>query len=483
MSERLIIPLDPESVRRIIGSPLSLLEAAPGVEELGDNYAVISVPRILGFGKQRLKVKLSVYETEETMLIIMGRDVDRLIVVVHVIDTGEGSHVVVSSGGSGRLARLATGVSSAVSKAIQSRLEAARPQVEIHSEDNSLAKLEKPLPPEATLVYYDSFTPVRDVPYEAALRVVALLGLDDYLVEVADYYDTYTLRLVLRGNKVTGAHVSRGSLEAVGEQAVNLARNPPGYRVRIRAWSLTGKTRAFIFEPELIAGGKRHGVYRLMGRTQVEYGGLAPNMYMVVSSNEVVVIDPVGDEHVRHAVRLLIHDVEQVKKIVVTSIEAGVEHGVRVLADVLPRATIVSTAYWASQISSLVEATMPVEPLPLAESKISVGSSELLLIPSRARGVPSLSVYDEKTKTLITGPSIGVVTPPGVWAVRIDSIDEYMAMIKSYVKHTVWPQGFLEWLEKVSKLEVERIAPRYGPVIEGQDNVSKLFNELRKMFS
>jgi len=273
MSERLIVPLDPESVKKLLGNVTAMLKGAPGVEEIGDDYVVVAVPRLLGLGHRRIKLSLNVYETEEVILLVMRSGVDSIVVAINIIDTGEGTHIVVGGGGSGRVARLVNPIINTIMKSINERIESAKPMVKITEEDNKLAALEQPLPPRATLVYYDSFIPVRDVMLEAALRVVALLGIDDYLVELQDYRGTYLARMVLRGNTVTGAYVKRGSQEARGEQALSIGKHPPGHRVGIRAWSLTGSTEAFLYEPERIAGDEKHAIYWMGGLARLDYGG------------------------------------------------------------------------------------------------------------------------------------------------------------------------------------------------------------------
>lgn len=479
MSERLIVPLDPESVKRLVGNVAVLLKGAPGVEEIGDDYVIVSVPRLLGLGHRRIKLGLNIYETEEVILIVMRSGVDSIVVAVNIIDTGEGTHIVVGGGGSGRVARLVDSIINAVKKGIMERIEAAKPQVQLTPEDNKLAALQEPLPPRASLVYYDSFTPVRDVPHEAALRVVAMLGIDDYLVELTDYRGTYLARLVLRGNRITGAYAKRGNQEATGEQALALAKHPPGHRVGLRAWSLTGSTEALLYEPELLAGDKNHSIYWVGGPARLDYGGLAPNSYIIVDNYEAAVIDPFGDDRIVRSLRLTVADLSQVKHVVVTSLEAGAESGVELLSRMLPSADFMATSYWASQIASRGAATR-VSMLPSRRSTIKLGKAELLAIPAPARGAATVSIYDKQTATLITGPVMGAVTPPGLWAIRASDLEEYSLAVKDYVFYSVCPREFIAWVDEVMRLDVERLAPRYGPVLEGRREVRSLLEELRR---
>ena len=482
MPEKVIVPLDPESVRRLLGNPTSLLKGAPGIEEVGDDYVVVTVPRLFGLGHRRLKLNMSVHETEEVIVIILRSGMDSIVVTIHIIDTGEGAHIVVSGGGSGRVAKMADAVVATINRNIAQKIESSTPTISIVEQDNRLAALQEPLPPKATVVYYDSFTPVRDVPREAALRILALLGIDDYLVELTDYRGVYLVRMVLRGNRITGAYAKWGEQEAVGEQALTLGRRPPGHRVGIRAWSLTGSSEALLYEPDLIAGGEGHALYWFGGQTRLDYGGLAPNSYIIMDDYEAAVIDPVGDDKLLRGVRLVVSDTSQIRYVLVTSLEAGAETGVERLASVLPNASFVSTSYWASQIGLSSRAAAPrIDMLPARETTIRLGKAELLVIPSTVRGASTFSIYDKLTKTLITGPSLGVVTPPGLWSIRSRDLEEYITGAKGYVKYSVCPAEFRSWLDRVSKLDIERIAPRYGPILEGRREVRKLLESLQKI--
>jgi len=483
MPEPLIIPLDAESVKRLLGNAAALLKNAPGVEEVGDDYVVVTVPRLFGLGRRRVKLSLRTYEAQEAVLIVMRSGIDSIVIAMDIVDTGEGTHIVVSGGGSGHVAKLVDDIVEAVRRNVAERIAAAHPKVEIVESDNRLAALEEPLPPRTTLVYYDSFTPVRDVPEEAGLRLLAVMGIDDYLAEVTDYRGVYLARFVLRGNKLTGAYAEIGGKKAYGEEALALARRPPGHRVKVKAWSLTGSSEILLYEPEQIAVKGDHSLYWIGGSAKLEHGGLAPNAYVVTDNYEALIVDPAGGERMVNTVRGIVGDVEQIRYILATSAEADVDEGLRSLADIAIRAAFVLPSYWGAQLTSVNWDLAPrVQMLPERETKIRLGKSELLVIPSRSRGAPVASIYDPVTKTLITGPVLGVVTPPGMWSVRIDNLDDYIDSVKSYVRHTNCSIEFHRWLERIKKLDIEVLAPRYGPILEGRENVKKLLDVLSEEF-
>jgi len=483
MPEALIIPLDAESVKKLLGNAAALLKNAPGVEEIGDDYIVVVVPRLFGFGKRKVKLTLRTYEAQEAVLIVMRSGIESIVIAMDIVDTGEGTHIVVSGGGSGNVAKLVDQLVNTVRKNVESRISAAHPRIDLVDSDNRLAALEEPLPPRTTLVYFDSFTPVRDVPEEAGLRLLAIMGIDDYLTEITDYRGVYLARFVLRGNKLTGAYAEIGGRKAYGDEALALAKRPPGHRVKVKAWSLTGSSEIMLYEPEQIVSKDSHSLYWIGGSAKLEHGGLAPNTYVIVDNYEAMIVDPAGGERMVNTVRGVIGDMEQLRYVLATSAEADVEEGLRSLADLALRAAFVMPSYWGAQLASVNWDLAPrVQMLPERETKIKLGKTEILVIPSRSRGAPVASVYVPSSKTLITGPVMGVVTPPGMWSVRIDNLDDYIDSVKSYITHTNCSVEFHRWLDRVRRLDIEVLAPRYGPVIEGRDNVKRLLDSLAEEF-
>ncbi|HID41119.1 MAG TPA: hypothetical protein EYP33_03070, partial [Pyrodictium sp.] len=82
MSIRLTVALDSESVRKLLGRVTELLKGIPSVDEVGESYIVVKVPRLLGFGTRRIRLDVKVYETDETILLVMKGDTDSLVIAI-----------------------------------------------------------------------------------------------------------------------------------------------------------------------------------------------------------------------------------------------------------------------------------------------------------------------------------------------------------------------------------------------------------------
>jgi hypothetical protein len=471
---KIIVPLDPESARRIIGRIPELLKEADSIEEVGDNYIVVRIPRLIGSRRARLDYKL--YETEDTILFIAKGRVDSLIIAVDVVDTGEGAHIVVSGGGAGGAAKVAGKIVKSVAEAVARRLQEAAPGLAVSEADNQLAALERQPPTSTTLVYFDSFTPVHNVALEAAQRLLALLGFYDYLVEVTDYEGRYLLRMVIRGNKITGLYASVEADKFKGEQVLSLASRPPSYRVKIKAWSLTGSSESYLYAPETIYSNGSHQVYWLGGASKLEYG-LSSNSYAIVSRYEALIFDPSGGERMVRGLRSIVGDMDFIHYIVISAAEPDTVEAVNAIMSKAKKAITIATSYNAAVLASAIPLSR-IKPVSLREQTLPLGNTQLYLIPSKAREPPALTMYDEKSRTLFAGVVLGAISPPGLWRLFVEDLADYEDMLWGYVKHAVDRQALKDWLEKISTLDIEILAPKHGPILKGKANVERILSVL-----
>lgn len=477
--EPLVIPLDAESVHSLLRDFSRILSRVEGVEEVGDGYVVLRVPRRLGLfklGARVMRLDMRLYRLENALVLLLGRGIDSLVVVVSVVNVGEGVHVIVSGGGGGKLSPATGMLVKGIRDAIAEVVEGARPEAGVTASDNELAAEGAH---DAPLVFYDSFTPVRDVLTEAAYRVVAALGPGEYIVEIhgmlREYH--YLARLVIRGRRITGVYAEMDGRRAKGEEALRVAQRPPSHRVRVLAWALEGAPhRARVNAPQPVYEDGGHAVYRLWPGGRPEYGGLTLNTYVVGSGYEYAVIDPTGPSEWSQMIRGLVGDMEQIRLVVVGDASAVTQPLLSRLASESPAEVLAPPYSWA-QLAAILEQPDRVATVPLSGSRARLGRSELRIIPAGSCG-GMLTVYDPVSKTLFTGPVLGFLTPPGVWyADRRLLRDALRAYLSSTLGHT----AIARWVEEVRSLDVERIAPRYGPVVEGRDQVRTVLEEAAQL--
>ncbi len=472
LAERIVVPLDPESVRSIVGKVYPFLRLARDVVvDVAEDHIDLRVPRPLGLGHRRVRLGLRVYEFEDAVILIAKGERDSLIITLDIVDTGEGTHVLVTGSASGRVQKVVDELVRAVRTGLESRIGEGRPRVTIIDEDVKLASSGE-VPRGATLVYYDSFTPVSNVVEEAVLRLLSMLGYDDYLVEVTDYAGRYLLRLVVRTKAVTGAYANVRGHTAAGEEAIEVASKPPGARVRVRAWSLTGRGEARIFEPVAVYESQEHRVYWL-GFTGASETTVTPSQYLVVDGEEAALVGCGGQAsraRLWRVLRGLLPDMESLRYIFASTGSPDNLSGLSWLLEKLPSATLVAGYPYARVLGELEAKPRRLVEVGERGAQVKLGSTELSLLPAyRVTWTPGYSIYDPASRILFTGPAVGAITPPGLWKVFLEEPGEARTMVEAYMSRALAsPRRLLEWLARIRGFEVEALALSHGTIIRGR---------------
>ncbi|RUM47107.1 MAG: hypothetical protein DSY37_03675 [Hyperthermus sp.] len=477
------VPIDKSTVMQLVEDVGRLLARLKMVAEVGEGYVVFLVPRRYGFirlGKRPVKVEYRVHRVEDTVVLIAGGGSDTLAAIINVVDVGEGAHIMVVGGGGGRLASIARDVAAGLREAIVEALIKSEPRVELRRMDNMLAAEASKHGP---LVYFNSFAPLRDVFLEAAFHVTSVLGSGDYLVTVEGILqdNPYLARMVIRGTTITGAYAEAYGRTYTGEKALSKASRPPSHRVRVYAWSLSEKTprqAGGVVFPLPVYDDGAHVVYRIFDVSRQEHGGIVNNVYIIGDSYEYLVVDPIGPEHWVDAVRGVAADAEAIKYLLLTG--PGVAAGglIEKLTSMSPRSRmVVPPQVWAQFAYSPNLPPERLEPRPAARTPLRLGETELTLISS-SECVDVLTVYDPKTATLFPGPLLGMLVPPDV--PRNSLMNSLRELVEAY--HASFYPGCYpsEWFKQVEALEVKRIAPRHGFIIEGKRNVSVMIEAARR---
>ena len=483
MRKQFILSLSPAEARRLLGSLRDMLRRVSVVDEVGSNYVTVVVPKGRR-GTEKVRLLMDIYETENSTAAILYSDTDMMFIDITAARQGVQTAITVTCQGVGRVERIIDTFGNELANLVRTRLESAYPSTDINEEDNKLAALEKSPPLLTTLVYYDSFIPVFNVVLESALSVLSALGPDHYLVEVEslDEREPFTLRLVVRENKVTGLYAELPGQRLRGD-SVLYANFPLARRVNVKAWALYGGRETVVYAPLEIASSGDHRVYWVSVKGCAACGGLLSNSFMVVDRREAVLVNPAALEE-RHIVHIeeLLEGLENLRHIVLTHVEADLIAGIETILSHNPRVYIHAPPYHASLLNSAVrQISANIKTLPLRESETNTGRTRLLVLEGAASSPHNIALYDPASKVLFAGVTLGSITPPGLWAPFVSDVEEYLKTVAPYVTHLVNIGKLRAWTEKVSKLDVEIIAPHYGPLVIGRDEVRSVIARLREL--
>ena len=457
------LPLDVESTMKLI-DVADIVSKFPLTEEMGKHTIVMRAPRTFKFlGTRLVKMEYSVIRTETTTIFIAKAPTgnDSVILLIDLVDTGEGCNVNISATGGGSLSKISDLLEAHVEKMITATVREREPEVAINPDDTRLASSDI-VPVNSYLVYVDSFKPIEKTIIEAAFRVLSLFGPGDYIIELSHGTD-YTARLVLRKRVITGVYlVSRGS-RFTGQQALERGNIPPAHVVKIRAWSLGEPRTAIIYVPEVVSerGDSRLLVLPGTGVSPV----LIPNMVVLDTKYASAVIDPIfGDKGFR-AVKNAVEDEEKITTMVVSALDYNAISSLRAFRG------IPAALYAPPHIGLQLGDVGKLKPKIVKDGEIPEPRMQLHPVGE----VPhlSLAVFFPEHRALYTSDALSCVSPPGMWSLEMHSPDEYASMVRGFGD----PRS-REALRLALELGAEVLIPRYGPVLRGRENIEKLYSLL-----
>lgn len=457
------VSLDSESAMKLIDI-VDIVSKFPLTEEMGRHTIVMRAPRAFKFlGTRLVKMEYSVVATDTTRIFIAKAPTgnDSFILLIDLVDTGEGSNVNISATGGGSLSKISDLLEAHVEKMILSAIREREPEVAINSDDTRLASSDI-VPVNSYLVYVDSFRPIERTIIEAAFKVLSLFGPGDYIVELS-HGDKYLARLVLRKRVITGVYLVEKGRRYTGQQALERGNIPPAHVVRIRAWSLGEPRTAIIYVPEVLSEHSDSRVYVLPG-TGVS-PTLIPNMVVYDTKYSAAVIDPVFGAKGYRAVRNAIEDEEKITSIVVTSLDYNA------LSSLGAFKGLPASLYVPPHIGLQLGDVGKLKPKIVRNGEVSEPRMEIIPVGE----VPNLSlaVFIPEHRALYTSDSLSCVSPPGMWSLEMHSPDEYASMVRGFGD----PRA-REALRLALDLGADMIIPRYGPVLRGRENIEKLYNIL-----
>lgn len=122
-------------------------------------------------------------------------------------------------------------------------------------------------------------------------------------------------------------------------------------------------------------------------------------------------------------------------------------------------------------------------PIPDEGTTLDLAGCELRFIPAHFLHSPgNFSVYDPCSRTLFSGDVLASLPPP-------EEDKDFVEDFSSFVKHAepfhkrymASNRAIRAWLSRIEGLEIDRIVPQHGPVIEGRDKVDAALKWLKEL--
>jgi len=199
------------------------------------------------------------------------------------------------------------------------------------------------------------------------------------------------------------------------------------------------------------------------------------NQYVVCGKGGAMLLDPGGMEVFPPMLAALTHEiaVEDVKGIFLSHQDPDIGSSLPLWRRVCPADTkVYVSALWTGFVAHFdCETTLTA--IPDAGMEVSLGSDvRLRFVPAHyLHSSGNFHVYDPQAKILFSGDVGAALVPPG---------SASSLFVQDFQAHTAHMEGFHRrwmpsdrardvWIEAVSKLEIEQLAPQHGLIFRGDD--------------
>lgn len=204
-----------------------------------------------------------------------------------------------------------------------------------------------------------------------------------------------------------------------------------------------------------------------------EEEGIRSNQYLVVHQDNGVLLDPGGFGVMPSVLTELLRYIktEQIRAIILSHQDPDIVGGLSTWLELTDAPVYVSNI-WLRFLPHYGIADMAqFVGVPDAGKQCTIAPGfQLQLVPAHfLHSEGQINVYDPISKILFTGDIGAAMLPIDVEYEFVDDFDAHLRYIESFHRrYMVSNKAARLWVEAVSSLEIEMLAPQHGPVYRGQ---------------
>ncbi|QKR00251.1 MBL fold metallo-hydrolase [Metallosphaera tengchongensis] len=213
--------------------------------------------------------------------------------------------------------------------------------------------------------------------------------------------------------------------------------------------------------------------------------GVLTNQYLIVDGDKGAILDPGGYfvfERVYENVKEFVRP-ENVVALLYSHQDPDVIGGLNLWLDVTPNAKVYASELWERFLPHLgFEASGRIVDIPDQGMDIPIDSNVIKAVPAHFMHSPgNFHFYDTKSKIYFSGDLGAAVFPEGKWYLTVENFEEHVKYMEGFHRRYIATKKAIEiWLKKISKLDIETIAPQHGSIFEGE-NAKKFLNWLASL--
>ncbi|HOA82529.1 MAG TPA: MBL fold metallo-hydrolase [Thermodesulfovibrio thiophilus] len=214
-----------------------------------------------------------------------------------------------------------------------------------------------------------------------------------------------------------------------------------------------------------------------------EEGLVQVNQYLIENQGIGVILDPGGihvfPRVVANVSRYL--DLEKIQHLFFSHQDPDVSSGVALWLSVTPAKVYISE-WWVRFLPhyGIFDVSRVVK-LQDKGGRIQLPSGDFLeIIPAHfLHSIANFNVYDSRSKTLFTGDIGAAIFSKGQRYTYVEDFDNHLKLMEGFHKRYLASNTVIKkYLDRISRLDIQIIAPQHGAIIYKKEHIERFFNWL-----
>ena len=196
------------------------------------------------------------------------------------------------------------------------------------------------------------------------------------------------------------------------------------------------------------------------------------NQYMVVNGDRALLMDPGGIEVFAPMLGAILHyvKIEQVTDLFASHQDPDIISSLGLWDQALPDARLHAPWLWEGFLRHFGMNNIEYAAIPDEGASLDLDGVKVDFIPAHyLHASGNYHVYDATARILMSG-DVGAAIEPADTPLFVEDFDEHVKKMTLF--HQRWMpsnRAKSDWIERVSKLEIEYMAPQHGRVFKGDD--------------
>lgn len=196
------------------------------------------------------------------------------------------------------------------------------------------------------------------------------------------------------------------------------------------------------------------------------------NQYMIVNKENALLMDPGGIELFAPMLASIVKEVPvaQITHVFASHQDPDIISSLGLWDQTLENAVLYAPTIWEGFLRHFGMNTIKFKGICDAGDTINVGNTEVQFVPAHyLHSSGNFNVYDPEAKILMSG-DIGASLEHADAGLEVEDFKQHTQLMTAF--HRRWMpsnKAKNEWIERVSRLEIDKMCPQHGRVFVGDD--------------